>query len=217
MLTLWVIQPALAQMTAEFCGPIPNPWDYNVNKNFIYLVEHAHFTRQVENLIRGESTSSAGPDLDYTLGRFPNHPRALISVTRAAERKLEAKIGLPRPVECYFERALRFRKDDRVARMLYAQFLYGQNRKNEALEQLKITSHSAGDNPMSHRNIGLIYLEMKEPALALEEARLLERLNYDDPILNDALKRAGVVREPATGAAASAAADAASAASAASK
>lgn len=47
----------------------------------LHLVEIAHFTPEVEHLVRGKSGAIYG-DLDYTLRAFPNHHRALWSMVR---------------------------------------------------------------------------------------------------------------------------------------
>lgn len=194
---------ALAQVTAEYCGPLIEPlqygpYDYRIDKDKLPIVEIAHFTPQVEGLVRGVSTFQLGVDLNYVLQRFPNHHRALVSVLRLVERKQVVTMGLVRPPECYFERALRWRKDDVVARMLYAKFLASQARKPEAIHQLEVTATFAQENPMTHRNIGLLLIEMKEFELALAHAHTLQLLDPADSRLRDQLTRAGRWREPLT-------------------
>lgn len=211
---------AIAQVSAEFCGPLylppaAPPWDFYTDKHFLPLVENAHFTREVETMVRGKATSQAGPDIDYTLYRFPNHPRALIVINTMAQRKmLPAKIGLPKPPECYFERAIRFRSRDVVVRMLYANFLYLDKRPTEAVAQLEYAASLAQDAPLTQPNVGLIYLEANDYERALVQAHKLAQLAPEDTTLSDALRKAGKWRDPAPAAPAALAAPAASAASA---
>ena len=197
---LYTMQASQAQVTAEYCGPIAipmqyGPYDYRTDKDKLPLVEGAHFTPKVESLTHGQSTTLGG-DIDYVLQRFPNHHRALVSVMRLVERKQAAEKELGRPPECYFERALRWRKDDVVARMLYAKFLADQGRKPEAISQLEIAAIYAKDFVLTHRNIGLLLLEMREFDRALVQAHKLLTLNDPDTRLRESLTRAGKWREP---------------------
>lgn len=207
-----------AQVGPQICGPISvagqyGPWDYRVHKAQLPVVETNHFTTQVEALIRGITTHKLAPDLDYTLQKVPNHHRALVSVMRFGERKGAGGDAMSLPIECYFERALRWRSDDVIVRMLYSQFLTKAKRQPEAIKQLEIATELAKDSAMTHQNVGLVYLEMKEYDRALASAHLAMSHNPNVLRLVDALKQAGKWVEPPA-AAASAAQSTASAASA---
>jgi len=213
---------AVAQVSPSICGSLSNgfgPYDYRTERgNPLNLVESAHFTPKVEALVSGNSSSTAIGDIDYTLRAFPNHHRALISITRLTERaKSPQPPGFTRPAECYFERAVRWRPDDTVARMLYAQYLYLWKRPDEAKAQLERAAHDARDNPMTHYNIGLVYFEGGDLDHALLQAHKAYALGFTRPELRERLKQSGRWREPEPAAntlagAASAPVDAASAA-----
>lgn len=202
LLTLVLAGTAMGQVSPEICGPLHTPpaaapWDYRRDKHFHALVEDAHFTPQIENLIRGRTARKPGPDIDYTLGRFPNHPRALIAVTKLGQRFPDTKAELlPRPVECYFERAIRFAPDDLVVRMLYARFLQGVNRLPEALKQMDHVNDNAEGNPLTHRSLGLLYLEFGEFDRALQQAWRFETLVPGPSALREALVKQGRWRDP---------------------
>ena len=191
---------SFAQSSDLACGPLDNaygPFDYRTDRDKLSIVERFHFAPEVESLIRGKS-GRLGGDLDYTLRAFPNHHRALIAVMRYGEKlKSPQPADLPRPVECYFERALRFRPDDVIARMIYSKFLAGQTRKAEAIAQLQLASAAAKDNGFSHYNVGLIYLELGEYEKALVQAHRALELGYPATGLRDQLKSAGRWAEPA--------------------
>lgn len=199
------------------CGPVgETKGDYISDRRRLKIVEDYHFTPQVEALIRGQSGVKIGGDLDYTLLSFPNHHRALMAMMRLAERE-----RTPRPdgssltVECYFDRALRFRPDDAVARMLYATYLFKNRRADEAKAQLERTAADAGDAPLTHYNLGLIYLEMKHYDAALKHAHKAHALGLQRPGLREQLTLANRWQEPpAVESGAEGAAPAASAASA---
>ena len=192
--------PTLAQVSASACGPIETggygPYDYRTDRNKLPIVEGAHFTPEVEALIRGKSTY-LGADLNYTLRRFPNHHRALIAVARYGEKaKSPQPHDLPLPVECYFDLAVRFRPDDAIVRMLYAKFLVTNRRTPEAGRQLAAAISIAADNPFSHYNIGLIYFDMKDYAHALAQAHVASELGFNVSPLREQLRAAGQWTDP---------------------
>ena len=193
------------------CGPIANafgPFDYRTEKgNSLYLVESAHFTPAVEALIRGNA-GYLGGDLDYTLRAFPNHHRALMSVMRYGEKtKSPQPPNLRYTVECYFVRALQFKPDDTIARLIYATFLGKNARVPEALQQLEQVSKLAQDNAFTHYNTGLVYFDLKQYDRALEQAHKAYALGFPQPELRDQLKAAGKWKDaPASVPAASASA-----------
>jgi tetratricopeptide (TPR) repeat protein len=207
--------PALSQVDANYCGSLSNaygPFDYRAD-HYIqrpgdqspheekrHLVEGAHFTPRVENLIGAQSAHQIGPpgaDLDYTLRAFPNHHRALLAVMRYGEKfNTQQPPGLPRIVECYFERAIRFQPNDTVARSLYATFLFKSKREPEAQAQLKQAVYFAGDNAFSNYNIGLVYFDMKLYDQALAQAHKAMALGFERTQLKDLLEKAGQWKEP---------------------
>lgn len=202
------------------CGDLANgsngPFDYrSARRDQVALVEAYHFTPEVESLIRGKS-AQIGADINYVLLAFPNHPRALLAMMRLGEKqRTPSPPGAAYSVECYFERALRFREDDNVARMTYATFLSRNARAPEATQQLDRVASNAGDNAFTHFNAGLLYFELKQYDKALARAHAAMALGLPRTELREQLKRVGQWSEPPdAGAVAAAAAAPASAASA---
>lgn len=195
---MWV-DPAFSQVDANTCGPIRNhygPYDYRTQRDKLQIVEDHHFTPEVEALIRGKDGYLVR-DIAYTLHTSPNHHRALMSLARLAERlKTPQPERLSRPVECYFERAIRFTPDDTVVRILYAQFLTKNNRSNEALQQLEVAITYAKDSAFSHYNIGLAYFDMGQFDKALTQAHKAAELGMERTELADMLKGANKWQEP---------------------
>ena len=189
-----------AQTAISPCGPLENqygPFDYRNQKNYLGVVEQHHFTPQVEALVGGSSSVHVGEDLDYTLRAFPNHHRALLSLTRLGEKTHSSQpIGLPYSVECYFERALRFRPKDTTVRMIYASYLYKDQRGAQAKQQLDLAAAVAGDNPFTHYNLGLLYLEQENYPLALAHAHKAYALGFTQPALREQLQLRGKWKEP---------------------
>ena len=191
---------ASAQPSAEACGAFPKadngPYDYlTVRDARLNVVEHFHFTPKVESLISG-STGTVAQDLDFVLRAFPNHHRALMSMFLLGERQKTPKAaGATYTVECYFERAIRFSPQDNTAKMIYATYLAKNARIPETVKQLEIVAASAGDNPFTHYNLGLIYFDIKYYDQALAQAHAAYGLGFGQPALKEKLQAAGKWQE----------------------
>lgn len=215
LIAFFVALPAYAQNESNFCGSLDNgfgPFDYRADHHIQIpgdqmphsdkrsLVEGAHFTPRVESLIGAQSGGAVGPpggDLDYTLRAFPNHHRALIAVMRYGEKTNSLQpAGLPRTVECYFERAIRFKSNDTIARILYATYLTKNKREPEAVAHLELATKIAADNGFTHYNIGLTYFDMKMYDKALAQAHTALTLGFERTELRDKLDKAGQWKEP---------------------
>jgi len=160
------------------------------------VVEEFHFTPEIEAGLRGRN-GPIGGDIDYTLKASPNHHRALVTLSRLATRlKTERLPGMDWPVECYFDRAIRYRPDDAVVYMLYAQYLHQRQRTGDATRQLENALRHAGDNAFTHYNIGLVYVELGQHASALAQAHKAMAMGFPRTELADQLKRSGHWREP---------------------
>jgi len=191
-------QLAQAQSSAS-CGDLSNaygPYDFRTDKDKLPIVLGAHFKPEVEALVRGTTSGTPGGDIDYTLRAIPNHPGALLAMIRlGVKEKSERPRGVNYTVECWLERALRFRPDDNLVRMIYANYLGERKRKVEALKHLEIAAATAGDNPFTHYNLGMIYADLKEYSSALKHAHLAMGLGIRQTALSDKLKAAGQWQE----------------------
>ena len=197
---------------AETLGNTYGPFDYRATTvQQRAIVENVHFTRQVETLRRGSTGEHPAGDIEYTLGVYPNHHRALVSMDRLAEKEAAKppRMGTL-TVDCWYERALRWRADDPVARMLYADFLIRQKRIGEAMTQLDYVVSQPLDNPYTRYNAGLLYLRAKACDQALMQAHLSQAEGFVRTELQVGLKAAGKWREPVPIAAAASSAAAAS-------
>lgn len=205
--SLFVATHAVAQVSAEYCGSIAHslgPFDYRQaggsgeHRDMLATVEGAHFTQEIELLIRGRSGGAdPGADMNYTLLAYPNHHRALISVMRYGEKKASPKPpGLRYEVECYFERAIRFRPDDAIARIIYATYLTKNKRVSEAVAQLEQATRIAGENAFTHYNVGLAYLDMKIYDKSLAQAHKALALGFERTELRDLLQKVGQWKDP---------------------
>ncbi len=184
------------------CGPLQNafgPFDYRVApQNQKQLVEGAHFTSNVERLVRGHTATEPTPDIDYTLRAFPNHPRALLALMEwGFRKKTDHPRGAKWPVWCYFDRAIRFQPDDPQVKMLYGVYLQRKGKLKEAAEQLLEAEKLAGENANLLYNIGLVYLDLGNSDKALEYAHRVYPMSFPLEGLRNRLKRVGKWKEPA--------------------
>lgn len=195
----FIVFAAKAQTGAQACGELANaygPYDARRDLDKLPIVLGAHFTPDVESLRKGLS-SYLGADISYTLRAIPNYPRALLSMIRLGERdKTDKPAHSLYTVECWLDRAIRFSPDDYVVRMIYAGFLGSKQRKPEALQQLDLAKSYAGDNPFTYYNLGLVYTDLGEYELALEQAYIAYDLGVQKNDLRDRLKAVGKWREP---------------------
>lgn len=198
----------------EDCGVLQNhgdvgPWDYADPSSSvgtgadpmgrIKRVENVHFKPDIRNLnTKRYSIEQLTAEISYTLGMFPNHPDALLAISRLeklAGGKLPqaaASIFMPRiSTYCFFDRALRFRPDDKAVHLSYAIYLHQQGRNQQALEQYLIAEPAYRENRYFHYDIGLLYAEMKNWDKAAEHARLAYAEGVDFPALRQKLEKAG--------------------------
>jgi len=191
-----------AQVNAEptaggLCGTVLppaqyGPWDYRTaTKEQRTLVESYHFTRSVETL-RAGSTGTIGSDLDYTLNKFPNHLRALSAMMRLGARTRNHRpAGTKYPVECYFDRAIRFAPDDAQVHALYGFYLIQGKREKEARIQLAAAEQLDSKDAQLAYNIGLAYFELKEYDKALSFAERAYAAGIPAPGLRNKLIEVG--------------------------
>ena len=197
-LCLGLLVMTVAHADEADCGALRNhfgPFDYRTAKQAdIRVVEDNHFTRQVENLQAGSTSTNIAADINYTLRVFPNHPRALLAMARLAERqKVPKPKGSEYTIACWFDRAMRFQPDDPQVRLVLGIVLLRANKPDEAVQALQQAIELFGDRESgnAYYNLGLAYFELKD----FENARLYARKAYDAgfplPGLRNKLQAAG--------------------------
>ena len=172
------------------------PYDFRKDHDKLPIVLGAHFTPEVETLIRGKS-STIGGDIDYTLRAIPNYHRALIAMMRLAEKEKKLQPNGSRyTIECWFERAIVFTPDDAIVRMIYSTYLSSKGRIPDANAQLDTAIGYAKDNPFTHYTIGLHYFDIKNYEKALSQAHKAIALGFSQNELKDLLRAAGKWSDP---------------------
>lgn len=192
---------ALTAQAQGGCGSLANhygPFDYRTQRDKLKVVEDYHFNAGVEALVRGQSGSHVAGDLSYLMRTSPNHHRGLMAVVRLGEKtKNPHPPNLQYSVECYFDRALRFQRDDTVVRVLYAQYLGKLGRGEQARQQLAAATEFAQDNALSHYNIGLMYYDLGAYDEALAQAHRAKALGMERDELQKMLKSRNKWKDPA--------------------
>jgi len=170
------------------------PYDWKDRPN-VGHVEIAHFGPSIEAL--QDTEWNLAQNIGYLLHAAPNHPRALDALVRFGEKfKSNKTPHLAYPIGCWFDRAILFRPKDTVVRVMYAQYLVKQGRKDDGLKQLEAANFNAGENGFSHYNIGLMYMKLNEYSLAAASARRARELDFPRTDLMDELIRLNRWTEP---------------------
>lgn len=196
-ITILVISIISTNLTAaSYCGDLQaggagGDYTNSEDKRNLRTVEEYHFTPNVEKLISG-SSGSVGADLSYTLLMFPNHHRALAAFGNLSLKDKTLKpMGAKYSVECFFDRAIRFRPNDGVVRMIYGNYLLKAGQTDKATEQLKEAVNLQPENPNINYNLGLLYAQKKDYEQAKIYAKKAYELGFPLPGLKNKLKEAG--------------------------
>lgn len=190
--------PGFAQELIVECGKLSNhygPYDYSNpdhRARYLPIVETAHFTTNVETLTRGQSSDNIPGDIDYTLRAFPNHPRALDAMARWQLANGRPPTARHYSADCYFVRAMTFKPDDGMVRMIYGIYLHKKGDYEGALLRYQEALELMPDSAEAHYNLGLLYTDLKRYREALDSARRAYALGYPLPGLQVRLRRAGV-------------------------
>jgi tetratricopeptide (TPR) repeat protein len=199
--------------SAELCGgPLDKnnfsrPLDYTSDqdkygfgegrRNKLALVEDNHFNADVEMLRDGINGPLPG-DIHYTLMHFPNHYRALQSMSKWHLKNPHPKdeecgdcTDWLLPAECYFERAITFTPNDPTLYYIFGIYLHKKKDYQRA--------HVAYDDALTlgagsaefHYNLGLLLVDIGDYESARAHARKAYELGAPFPGLQNKLKKAG--------------------------
>jgi len=182
---------------SPYCGALRSvgqygPYDYTNAEhraNKLPIVEGAHFTKNIERLISG-NTGTVGAELNYTLHAFPNHHRALNAMSKLAFRdKTQKPIGARYTALCYFDRAVRFNPNDPIVYTLFANHLLKLGKIKLAQQKLEVAEKLDPENANIKYNLGLLYFKKKKYDKAMSYAKKAYGLGFPLPGLRNKLKR----------------------------
>ncbi len=170
------------------------PFDYMERNHYskeLKKVEDFHFTRDVEFLIRGSTSTTPYKDLAYTLRAWPNHHRALNAISKYQIRLKRIHRSIPIAAECWFQRAVVFNPKDSTTYLLYGIYL----QKNGQLELAKANYDKAlelkPNDVQTHYNLGLLLVQQKKYAGAKQHAKIAYDSSFPLPGLKNQLKELG--------------------------
>lgn len=201
-----IIQTANAAQNPPFIGDdlsgkpcvgssgVYGPFDYTTKHKHtkeLFLVESAHFTTEVESLVRGNTTTLPYGDIAYTLRAWPNHHRALNAISRYNLRLKRQKKTIKIPAECWFKRAISFSPSDATIYMLFGIYLHNSAKHKMAENNYNISLQLNPDNIQTHYNLGLLLVDRKRYVEAKKHAQFVYGNNYPLPGLKNKLADAG--------------------------
>jgi len=194
------------------CGPLTQqygPWDYADPSNSvptgadpmgaIKRVENVHFQPGMEALdFKSFSIDRLTKEFSYTLQLLPNNPRALLAMSKL-EKRAGGKLPqsgvtptLPKiTADCFFDRAIRFRPDDKAVRMVYGIHLHQRGRLKEALREYESAEALGEASGNFYYNLGLLHADMKNWDKAYEYGVKAEIGGLMLPGLRGKLEKAG--------------------------
>ena len=184
-------------LTWDYFDPENHKGTYSVPQGHVKLVTNVHLVPKMDSLETG-NTGGGIPgflsDIDYTLRRIPNHPRALDMITRFQLRhdgkilQLRQWAGTwTRSVDCYFDRAFRLTPNNPVIHMLYGIYLHRTGKLTEAKYEYQMSEAFQPDSVELHYNMGLLNFELKDYDLSAEYAKKAYDGGYPLPGLRDKL------------------------------
>lgn len=174
------------------------PIDYFASTpEFRGRIEGPHFPPHVENLQRGNTDTTPGHDISYTLRTFPNHHRALMAMINLGRKeKTNKPRGSDFTIDCWLNRALYFKPDDGIIRLIYSIELMRRAKYSQAVTQLLKSDELLINNGNVQYNLGLAYFELHEYDKALVCAHKAYALGFTLEGLPKKLKASGHWREP---------------------
>ena len=206
-LALLTVPAAFAEYRALFTEPcqrpagrplpaVSGPYDYRTEKKGLGIVDGRHFTTRVENLI-GVEPRILSSEFSFTLHGYPNHHRALAALVRWSEREKSDQPGnLDYSVDCYFRRALVWRPDDSIVRLMYADYLIRKGRTVDAGQHMEHVLATNPDSPLTQYTLGLLYLRMERFEDALVHAHKAIAMGVPQTDLRKKLQDLGRWRDP---------------------
>ena len=161
--------------------------------NPLNLVERAHFTPEVEGLIKGHSGYLEG-DLDYTLRAWPNHHRALLSIIRYQVQVVKKlRTGkLASPPECYLQRAIHFSPKDAASYSLYGYYLQKTGHLDEAVKYYENALEIDSKNAKIAYAFSLLLIDLNRYDEAVKYAKIAYESGKAPKGLKQKLEKLGV-------------------------
>lgn len=151
----------------------------------IHTVEKHHW-KQALTAIKGMRFKTAKGELDFILRWIPNHPHALIELS-----KLSITMGHPEIAIPYLDSAIKFNPQYENSHAIYGIHLFKVNRLRDSIEKFKTALAINPDSSEVHYNLGLAFIASKNYSQAKVHAEKAYSLDYPLAGLRDKLKAIG--------------------------
>ncbi len=168
------------------------------NDTALTIVDRNHFSPETEAFFK-PMTGSFSHDIDYTLRAWPNHHRALLTITRYQIMINKGALhgeALKSPVECYFQRAINFSPNDSGAHSLYANYLSKMGKTEKAKEWYEKALEISPNSSKIAYAYSLFLIDQKQYDTALEYAHKAYQNGKPPAGLKNKLKQLGAWKDP---------------------
>lgn len=145
-------------------------------KELLRLVDTYHTDRVMES-IKNHNMKMAMVDLEYTLTRFPNHPRALMFIGSVAKLTKNPSLAIP-----YYEKALKLYPQYAITHAQYGLYLLDSGNIKAGTERLKRSVALDPNLAVAHAWMAKAYLKSGNTELARQAVLRARELGYKGQI-----------------------------------
>jgi len=145
-----------------------------INTHYLDMVTGAHVDKMEQRYKKGQF-DWVWSDLEYTLKRVPNHPRALLKLVTFSR---EYKKITPAVADDYFQKAIKFNPDEPNTRVIYGFHLQKYPQLDKAIEQYEIALKLKPNHAQGHYNLALALIDKGELEKAKKHAKEAYNLGY---------------------------------------
>jgi tetratricopeptide (TPR) repeat protein len=145
-------------------------------KRLLALVERFHVNEpdcKLSTNIREGHYEYAWQDIDYTLEKFPNHPKALLLAGLTARLQKAPLMAIP-----YFEKALKLYPQHAMTHAQYGSYLVEIGRVNEGISRLKKATEMKPELAQAYAWLAKAYMKNGDVNLARQTAEQARKLGY---------------------------------------
>lgn len=171
------------RLNRDYYDPNEKLRDPHIFKN----VELAHITGGGYREYGKRHYDRAYGHVEFALHYYPNHPKGLYLLSEVCVKWKSPKCD----ADGYFERAIELNPSIAQTHTLHGLHLHRTGRLKEALEAYKKALELDPNSVYAHYNVGLLYFDMGQYALANEHAQRSYALGSQYPGLREKLQRAG--------------------------
>lgn len=141
-------------------------------RHAVKTVEYHHWDK-VKTALATKRYGTANAELDFILRYSPNHPLALLELS-----KLAITVGEPHGAIPYLEHAVKFAPQYDSTYVVYGIHLYRTGQYQEAIRKFRKALTINPQSPEAHYDIGLTYLAIKDYQRAKAHAKEAYNLGY---------------------------------------